>query len=201
MKKLIFLLLGLILSLSFVSAAIIKTVPEQSVWFADGITEYKVFVYVDNNGITSGENRTRLVDWEIMNPFGFEYVGWELPPSENDFFGGFSTTNGWIRGPGIQSARWISPIQGVENKEGYVVIYKFKVPVGFALSNDYYFDFIPWHTVLTGLDYLEQSPVELGYETFSVVEKLNLSLSNSPGRLNYYGCPDDGKSKFRYACR
>jgi hypothetical protein len=123
----IFLLVGVFAS-AFVSAGavVLKTVPQQVNWKADGTTEYRMDVYADNTGLDGVG--TAGIDWKLTVPQGLApyitltHAEW---PTSNNFFAGYSTAfsqlNGW--GPNTKVV-WES---GPSNRQGIVASYWFTI--------------------------------------------------------------------------
>ncbi len=118
-----------ILAFSLASAAVIKTIPEKQVWIADGVTEYKVFVYLDNTGL--GGEPTDGVAWKFKNHPILPFVtGSEsLPDHSEDFFAGISMFMNNVAPPEQYSTRIVDVFgSGPVDHQGYLGVYKFKVP-------------------------------------------------------------------------
>jgi len=151
------LIVAFVLILTFVSAnVIIKSVPVQSRWVADGTTEYRMDVYLDTTSepleiITGAE-------WEIAVPSFLTVTRAELP-AQNDFFEGFSMAPGWNRvdstvsgGELTDNVRLVDLTingfnYGPSNREGILGSYWFTVntnaPLGvtnFGLNGLYVYD-------------------------------------------------------------
>ena len=115
-----------ILVFSLANAAVIRTVPEKRILTADGITEYNVFVHIENTGL-DGEP-TDGVQWKLLNTPGFEFTD-VSKPEYNDFFEGLPMFFEMILPAGQKSARLITEIGGGPvDYQGDLVVYKFKIP-------------------------------------------------------------------------
>ncbi|MBU0466749.1 MAG: hypothetical protein KJ718_01110 [Nanoarchaeota archaeon] len=94
MFGIIFLLVGV----SNVSAnIIIRTVPAQSVWIADGITEYRMDVYADSTQHPEPGNEIISAEWDVVVHSYLTVTRAEIPTDESDFFWGFEMMDGWNR--------------------------------------------------------------------------------------------------------
>src|SRR3989344_5584247 len=73
-------------------SVIVKTVPVQLAWKADGVTEYQMNVYADNTELNP--ESTAGANWQIVQPSGLgPYIvitRAEWPSVNDDFFSGFS---------------------------------------------------------------------------------------------------------------
>jgi len=151
-QVLLLALLGIfVFSLVFASAGrgldiqgdvVLKAVPEQTNWIADGTTEYEVKIYADNTGL-NGE-QTKAAEWKLMVPSGLDgkitmtSAQW---PTQNDFFEGFSI---FFQSLGINWNLHGKLVNGggPANKVGVLAVYKFKVNPGFTgqTSFDFYLE-------------------------------------------------------------
>ena len=126
----------LVFTLHFVSAASMKTIPDQPTWVADGTTEYIVRVFADNSGLS---NPTASADWRLMNTPGFDYVtGSSATADINDFFDGFSMFWQQYNSPGSLSGR-VSNGNVPVGTSGNLGVMKFTVPIGTTPGN-YHFE-------------------------------------------------------------
>lgn len=124
---------------------VMATLPEQTVWVADGFTEYKLHIYVDNSGLEPGFDLTKGVQWGFLNNPGFDFISVTLPEID-DFFEGFQMLFQILGGPGEMSARITcgpscgNPVEyAVQDRQGYVATYTFTVPIG-TPAGEYSFD-------------------------------------------------------------
>ena len=138
MNKLGILALLVFVSFSFIAIAsaaevVIKTVPVNSSWRADGVTEYQMNVYADNTELNP--EATAGANWQIVKPAGLEsYIvvtRAEWPASSDDFFNGFGTAFQ------ILGANWNAHGKAVfgtgpANKNGILASYWFTVSPGFV---------------------------------------------------------------------
>jgi len=112
---------------------LMATVPEEPVWVADGVTEYRVYIYVDNSGLDGVP--TGGVQWNLLNSPASDYVAGSVsPPDVNDFFEGFEPFFTLLNPPGQISLRAVFG-SGPADYQGYVVVYKFTVPIGTQQGN------------------------------------------------------------------
>lgn len=170
-KELIIPTFGIILlalALVNVSAALIKTTPEKSVWIADGTTEYKINVYLDNTGLNG--TPTDGLDWKLYNTPSFNYVnGSASRPSTNDFFHELQMFWEIFGAPGQLSSRIVTDYgAGPVNSNGFVAQYKFKVPEETA-QGIYHFELDNYYTRLWNPEGNPQTPLTITYDTFQVV--------------------------------
>ena len=137
MHKMTFLGIALLLVfasfVSFASAtqeAVIRTVPAQSIWIADGVTEYRMDVYVDTTQLPS--ELTSGVKWRILRPQGLQsnivMTGAQLA-SQNYFFEGYSSYTVNTFGATWQNQQ-IGSWGNVPPRQGYLGSYWFKVMPG-----------------------------------------------------------------------
>lgn len=122
-----------------VSALEFRVIPEKDHWVADGVTPYKLYVYLDGAGV----GHVGFAQWRLTNPHPSElqYVSRSLPTS-NDFFEGVQMLSGfnYVAEPGDLSGRVVKVYsQGPVDHTGYVGEYVFTVPVGTA-PGTYYFN-------------------------------------------------------------
>ena len=147
---------------------IIKAVPVQANWIADGTTEYEVKIYADNTGL-AGES-TKAAQWQLLKPVGLEdniimiSAQW---PTQNDFFEGFNVLFpilgvNW----GVHTKLVNNP--GPANKAGVLAVYKFKVNPGFTGQTN--FDFVLGETGFcqSGGTVCTQQPYHIEYVPFIV---------------------------------
>ena len=117
-----------------VKSAEMKTTPEVPVWVADGVTEYRLFVWVENTGL--GGEPTVLVQWRLNNVPGFTYVnGSASAPGVNDFFAENPLHIDDFCPPGELSGLIVEPEEmefGPVNSSGNLAEYRFTVPQGFT---------------------------------------------------------------------
>ncbi len=150
-KKIIGGVLAGVLSYAPVRAAEIVTVPEKTRWVADGVTRYKLNVWVDNTGL--GGEPTDGVQWRLMQNFNY-VVGSNQIPTSNDFFSGVSMLWNNIRSPNFVSSRLVAQVGGGPvNRTGNVGEYKFTVPTEWA-TGIYAFDL--WDTKLVNPSNINQ---------------------------------------------
>jgi hypothetical protein len=127
-----------VLAFSLADAAVIKTVPERTVWIADGTTEYTVYVYLDNSGLEGVG--TMSAEWGLVDTQGFQYIeGSSSAPGVNDFFAGITTFYEIFSYPTSLSGRAVSHSVAPVDHQGYLGEYKFVVPVG-TQEGKYQFD-------------------------------------------------------------
>jgi len=138
------LVLSLVFAISFIFAistvsagfVTITTIPEQTEWIADGVTEYRLDVYADNTALYPEE--TRRGEWQIWPEEGLTFVRSELPSPANDFFGGFNMdflfnfvdNSSDLSGRLTENARRTEPFgngPGPSNKTGILGSYYFTV--------------------------------------------------------------------------
>ncbi len=187
-----------ILVFSLANAAVIKTVPEKKILIADGVTEYKVFVHVDNTGL-DGEP-TDAVQWKLLNTPGFEFTD-VSKPEYNDFFEGLQMFWEMILPAGHMSARIVTEIPGGPvNDQGDLAVYTFKVPqsatpgiYSFDLNNILLLDPSGVHQPVTE-ENIQFSvcpiPQESGSMSTSILDKvLGSKLISKPISSVYAECP------------
>jgi len=153
-----------------VSAASMKSVPDQPTWQADGTTEYIVRVFADNSGLS---NPTAGADWRLMNTPGFDYVsGSSATADVNDFFDGYSMFFQQFNSPNQVSLRVANGNVPVGTL-GNLGIYRFVVPVG-TTPGIYHF--------------------ELGYDTDLIDNNGNVQYAPAPqdtyDTFNVIGIPE-----------
>lgn len=126
-------------SLSFASAggpneAIIRTIPAQSVWVADGVTEYRMDVYADTTHLPT--ELTSGIQWRLVKPQGLQnniiitQAQFPVQLGLVDFFAGYTPF-----GPQTVSSSWSTVQRRTMNEnvpagQGYVASYWFKVMPG-----------------------------------------------------------------------
>ncbi len=174
------ILVAIVLAVNFVSAdALIKTVPNETKWLADGTTQYKVKVLADNTGL--GGNKTRGTDFRFENTPNFDFVsGSNIKPTTNDFFEGFTMLSfaNFVSQPGVLSSRATEdPNAGPANKSGFVGEYNFTVPVGTA-PGVYYFNLGDLTAFYDGGD--NSQPLTITHENFTV---LSATLPNDTDKF------------------
>jgi hypothetical protein len=126
-------LLVSMLSSVLLYAAEMQTRPEVPIWVSDGVTEYRLFIWVDNSGL--GGEATRLAEWKLFpSPLFSGYVaGSSAPRVINGFFADFPTNDEDLYAPTRLSGRWIwATGPGPINSQGNVGEYRFTVPIGAA---------------------------------------------------------------------
>ncbi len=133
----------------------------QPAWVADGVTEYTLYIYVDNRGL--GGEETHVVEWKLSDILGLSYVdGSSSAPDINDFFDGYSIFWEDFDSPLMSSARVVSANDPAPVDEyGYVGMYRLVVPVGFP-AGVYGFSFNPEDTYLHG---------DQGYQQFTITNE------------------------------
>ena len=143
---------------------ILKAVPEQTNWIADGTTEYRVDVYADNTGLNGLP--TTGASWRIVPPLGLENTiiitnaQW---PTQNDFFEGFSVffqiigINWNLHGKVVWG-------NGPSNRTGYLASYWFKVNPGFNGQTSFDFQDVEFNDPQANLQ-----PYHIEYVPFNVV--------------------------------
>lgn len=99
MKVFVLLAFAVVVSLSFLTLAsaggapILRAIPEQSQWIANGVTQYKITIEGDSTTM-SGQN-TRGIQTSYILPdisgYSFNVVNVNTSPT-NDFFAGFPTS-------------------------------------------------------------------------------------------------------------
>ncbi len=132
----LFTLLIVVSSLSFVNAgvneAVIRIVPAQTNWIANGVTQYRVDIYADNTLLAES---TQAVQYRLQRPQGLgnniTIVGAQYNlSSTHDFFYGVAPAANQI------APNWGSPSQirsassGVSGRQGLLASYWFTLPVG-----------------------------------------------------------------------
>jgi hypothetical protein len=162
------LALLLALTAGVVNAAMIKTMPATTNWIADGVTEYKLYIYVDNTGLN--DEPTDGVQWKLVDTQGMQYVaGSSGAPGIEDFFVGVPAMYEIFNDPLETSGRMTDEIgAGPVDYQGYVGMYKFKVPTG-TTPGTYQFELNPVHTTLWS-PYGERQTASLESFSFQIVQ-------------------------------
>ena len=126
-------------------SVIVKTVPVQLAWRADGVTEYQMNVYADNTELNP--ETTKSATWQIVKPAGLEpYIiitRAEWPSANDDFFNGFSTFFQTL-GANWNAHGKVVNGNGPANKNGILASYWFKINPGFVGQTN--FDINPDNT-------------------------------------------------------
>ncbi len=153
MKKLsvlagLFAFLIITSSLSFVSAGAnpvaIRIVPAQTNWMANGVTQYRVDIYLDNTALASQQsNRTGAIDWQLVMPEGLNITSLHIVSASynvsqpQDFFNGYDYSPAFqiVTPSWSPQHRSVSPPNGPFNRVGTVASYWFTVSPGTPLGN------------------------------------------------------------------
>jgi len=192
-------IVGLLLVTRIGNGAEIKTVPEQMhpqqpspVWVADGTTEYTLYIHVDNTGLNG--QPTRAAQWGLTGINGLQYVeGSSAAPDINDFFVNYPTEDDWLFPPSGVSSRIVAiPLTGPSDYQGYVGMYKFKVPTNTA-PGTYHFD-LTFDTRIYDI-YYNRQPRILTYEPVWIAP-INPADFNNPPEISRDGYINGEDSQF-----
>lgn len=104
------------------------TIPESTVWKADGVTEYRMDVFADTRGLEVFDQEVVGNEWRVLAPEGVVFVRAALP-DRDDLYEGFSMWGGWNRVNRLDdNIRFTKTLwEGPANKFGMLGSYWFTV--------------------------------------------------------------------------
>ncbi len=135
--------------------AVLRIVPTQTNWVANGIAQYRVDVIADNRLLFP--ERTYGVDWQLVKPQGLENYIVPVSASYNvsqpqDFFNGYSQLNAQVNTNWGQQYRSIyTQNGGPSNRSAILASYWFTVSPG-AQPTIYSFGINEFNTVFYSVD-------------------------------------------------
>jgi hypothetical protein len=105
---------------------VLRAVPAQSTWIADGMTQYSIIIEGDSTPMNGVGTRAIQMGYSLPQAEGYTFnlVGATLRPA-NDFFTGYNTQDGYDSS--LVTRSMLTPGTGPVNRIGNVVELKFTV--------------------------------------------------------------------------